>query len=439
MNSRFIVQPGGQLQGRCRVPGDKSISHRAVMLGALADGITQVNEFLEGDDCLATAQAFEHMGVRIERDGRQLRIHGVGLHGLKPPAEALELGNSGTSMRLLSGLLAGQRFDSVLTGDNSLRSRPMARVIDPVAAMGGQIQTLGGAGRAPLHIHGGRSLVGIDYASPVASAQIKSCVLLAGLYARGRTRVREPGLSRDHTERMLEGFGYRIHRDADGVGLEGGGRLQATRIDVPADISSAAFLLVGAAIVPGSDLLLEAVGINPTRIGVIDILKLMGADITVTNPRQLGGEPVADLQVRGGALNGIDIPVELVPSAIDEFPALFVAAACAEGVTRLQGAAELRVKESDRIGVMAEGLATLGVHSEVQPDGLVITGVGQGSLGGGRIHSHDDHRIAMSFAMAALRSNEPIVIDDCDTVATSFPGFAELTQALGLPLQVQTA
>ncbi|HHJ14892.1 MAG TPA: 3-phosphoshikimate 1-carboxyvinyltransferase [Gammaproteobacteria bacterium] len=427
----FLVRPGGSLGGRLRVPGDKSISHRSIMLGALAEGMTLIEGFLEGEDSLATLRAFRAMGVEIEGPARgRVRVHGVGLHGLQAPSTVLDLGNSGTSMRLLAGLLAGQAFDSELVGDASLMSRPMRRVTGPLAQMGARIDTTS-TGTAPLRIHGGQKLHGIDYDMPVASAQVKSCLLLAGLYAGGRTCVTEPAPTRDHTERMLAGMGYGVAREGARACVQGGGRLVACDIDVPADISSAAFFLVGASIAPGSELVLEHVGINPTRTGVIEILRRMGADVELMDAREVGGEPVADLRVRHAPLHGIDIPEQQVPLAIDEFPALFVAAACAEGTTRLRGAEELRVKESDRIQVMADGLQALGVDATPTPDGMVIRG---GGLGGGQVHSHGDHRIAMSFAMAALRAGGEIRIEDCDNVNTSFPGFVELAARAGLDI-----
>lgn len=431
----FVVEPGGALRGRLRVPGDKSISHRAIMFGALAEGTTAISGFLEGEDCLATLRAFRAMGVSIDGpDQGRVSVQGVGLHGLRDPSEPLDMGNSGTSMRLMSGLLAGQAFDTVLTGDASLRRRPMRRVTEPLTQMGAWIEATA-TGSAPLQIHGNRPLDGIDYLLPVASAQVKSCLLLAGLYARGVTRITEPAPTRDHTERLLEGFAYPLRREGERtVAVTGGGRLIATELDIPEDISSAAFFLVGASIAPGSDLLLEHVGINPTRTGVLDILRLMGADIEVLNARLAGGEPVADLRVRSAPLHGIAIPKELVPLAIDEFPALFIAAACAEGVTVLTGAEELRVKESDRIQVMADGLITLGIAAEPTEDGIVIQG---GALSGGTVESRGDHRIAMSFAMAALRARDPILIRDCLNVTTSFPGFAQLAGAAGLQLTEQ--
>lgn len=430
----FEVEPGGRLSGRVRVPGDKSVSHRSIMLGALADGVTEIEGFLQGEDSLATLRAFRAMGVRIEGpEAGRVVIHGVGRTGLREPEGDLYLGNSGTSMRLMAGLLAGQSFDAVLTGDASLSRRPMRRVTEPLAEMGARIETTN-AGTAPLRIKGGSALHGIDYRMSVASAQVKSCLLLAGLYAEGRTCVTEPAPTRDHTERMLAGFGYPVERRSSTACVEGGGRLTATAIAVPADISSAAFFLVGASIAPQSDLTLEHVGVNPTRTGVIDILRLMGADIELLNPRQAGGEPVADLRVRSAPLHGIRIPEHLVPLAIDEFPALFVAAACASGETRLSGAAELRVKESDRIQVMADGLQSLGIGAVPTADGMVIEG---GALGGGRVDSHGDHRIAMAFAVAALRARAPLTVRDCANVDTSFPDFAGLAAAAGLGIRVR--
>ncbi len=425
----FLAQPGGRLSGSVRVPGDKSISHRSIMLGSLAQGMTEVEGFLEGEDALATLQAFRDMGVVIEgpHHGR-LVIHGVGLHGLQPPPGPLYVGNSGTSMRLLAGLLAAQRFDSQLTGDASLSRRPMSRVTAPLQAMGARIAA-GADGLPPLTIQGGQRLRAIDYTLPMASAQVKSSLLLAGLYAEGETRVTEPAPTRDHTERMLQGFGYPVAVQGATVALASGHGLAATRIEVPGDISSAAFFLVAASIAEGSDLVLEHVGVNPTRTGVIDILKLMGADISLHNLREVGGEPVADLQVRSAVLKGIEIPEALVPLAIDEFPVLFVAAACAQGRTVLRGAQELRVKESDRIQVMADGLSALGVTCQPTEDGIIIDG---GALRGGEIQAHGDHRIAMAFSVAALRASGPVRILDCANVATSFPNFLALCGQVGI-------
>lgn len=430
----FLAKPGSSLSGRIRVPGDKSISHRSIMLGSLAEGTTEVEGFLEGEDALATLQAFRDMGVVIEgpHHGR-VTIHGVGLHGLKAPAGPLYMGNSGTSMRLLSGLLAAQPFDTTLTGDASLSKRPMNRVAKPLREMGAVIET-GPEGRPPLTIKGGQRLTGMAYEMPMASAQVKSCLLLAGLYAAGSTSVTEPAPTRDHTERMLRGFGYPVSVEGSTASVESGHKLSATRIEVPADISSAAFFLVAASIAEGSELVLEHVGINPTRTGVIDILKLMGGDITLENQREVGGEPVADIRVRAAKLKGIDIPEDLVPLAIDEFPVLFVAAACAEGRTVLRGAEELRVKESDRIQVMADGLVALGVKAEPTPDGIIIDG---GTIGGGEVWAHGDHRIAMSFSVASLRATAPIRIHDCANVATSFPNFLALAAEVGINVAVE--
>ncbi len=431
-NVRFLVTPGGSLRGRIRVAGDKSISHRSIMLGALAEGVTHVSGFLDGDDALATLRAFKRMGVRIEGpDNGRVVIHGVGMHGLKKPDGPLDLGNSGTSMRLMAGLLAGQGFDVEMVGDASLSTRPMRRVTDPLAQMGAHIDSTE-TGTPPLKIRGGSKLKGIDYRLPMASAQVKSAVLLAGLYAEGRTSTTEPAPTRDHTERMLAGFGYQVDRDGAAASLVGGGKLVATQIDVPADISSAAFFMVGASIAPGSDVTLEHVGINPTRTGVIDILRLMGANIEIKNEREVGGEPVADIRVQFAPLRGIRIPEALVPLAIDEFPALFVAAACAEGETILSGAQELRVKESDRIQVMADGLIRMGVDARPTADGVVIVG---GEMAGAEVDSHGDHRIAMSFAMAALSAKSEVVINDCANVNTSFPGFVGLAGEAGLNIR----
>lgn len=437
MFQAYEVAPGGAVRGDIRVPGDKSISHRSIMLGALAEGSTIVNGFLEGADALATANIFRAMGVRIEgpEDGRVV-VHGVGLRGLQAPQAVLDCGNSGTSMRLLCGILAGQAFGCELVGDTSLSRRPMRRVIDPLSLMGADIGSH--EGKPPLRVRPVSQLKAIDLPLKVASAQVKSAVLLAGLYADGTTRVTEPAPTRDHTERMLTAFGVEVGRDGPTASVRGGQVLKATQVDVPADISSAAFFLVAAAITPGSDLMLRHVGMNPTRIGVLHVLRAMGADITESNPRQVGGEPVADLRVRGTTLKGIDIDPAWVPLAIDEFPALFIAAACAEGTTVLRGAEELRVKESDRIQVMADGLAAIGCPVQVQPDGMRIVGRGARThaFAGGTVEAHEDHRIAMSFAVAALRSRGPIRILDTANVATSFPGFVELARSVGLSIEV---
>ncbi|HQS02278.1 MAG: 3-phosphoshikimate 1-carboxyvinyltransferase [Halothiobacillus sp. 24-54-40] len=421
------------LTGHVRVPGDKSISHRSIMLGALAEGVTEISGFLQGDDSLNTLRCFRAMGVAITDpvDGF-VRVDGVGLQGLRAPTQPLYVGNSGTSMRLMAGILAGQPFDTVLEGDESLSRRPMKRVIEPLTQMGAVIESAEG-GRSPLTIRGGQTLRAINYVLPMASAQVKSCVLLAGLYAAGTTCVTEPAPTRDHTERMLKGFGYAVDRRPATACVEGGGRLLARAIEVPADISSAAFFMVAASIAPKADITLLHVGMNPTRTGIIDILKLMGADITLHNPRDVGGEPVADIQIKSAPLQGIDIPESLVPLAIDEFPVLFIAAACAVGRTVLTGAEELRVKESDRIAVMADGLQKLGINATPTADGMVIDGRGAQAtpFGSAEIWSQGDHRIAMSFAVAGLRASGTITIHNCEFVETSFPGFAHLFRSLG--------
>ena len=441
---QFTILPGQKkFQGKFTVPGDKSVSHRSIMFGAIAEGTTHVTGFLEGEDALATLQAFRDMGVSIEgpKNG-EVTIHGVGMHGLKAPASALYMGNSGTSMRLLSGMLAAQKFDSVMTGDASLTQRPMERIAKPLRTMGAQIQTTGERGTPPISITGNQALKGIQYDLPMASAQVKSGILLAGLWANGETVVTEPEPTRDHSERMLRAFGYDVKTEGNRISLQGGGKLIGTDIQVPSDISSAAFFMVGAAITEGSDITLEAVGINPTRTGVIEILKQMGADLTVENERIAGGEPIADIRIRGSrTLKGIHMPEDQVPLAIDEFPALFIAAACAEGQTILTGAAELRVKESDRIQVMADGLKIMGIDCTPTDDGIIIEG--QGKTGdwsaiftGGEIESHHDHRIAMSFSMAGLRTSGEIKIVGTETVATSFPTFTALATQAGLAIQV---
>ncbi len=425
----FIAQPGGVVRGRVRVPGDKSISHRAIMLGSLAQGTSVVEGFLESEDALATLQAFRDMGVVIEgpHHGR-LTIHGVGLNGLKPAPGPLYLGSSGTSMRLLCGLLAAQRFDSVLTGDAALSQRSMASVVEPLRQMGAVIETAED-GRPPLTLRGGQGLQAIRYDMALPSAQVKSALLLAGLYANGTTMVHEPAPTRDHTERMLQGLGHSVAVHDETVALQSGVELKAAPIEVPGDISSAAFFLVAASIAAGSDLILEGVGVNPTRSGVIDILRLMGADITLHNSRDAGGEPVADLHVRHARLRGIDVPRTLVSLAIDELPALLVAAACAEGRTVFNGAQALRVRESGRIEAMADGLATLGINVESTADGIIIDG---GTVGGGEINAQGDHRIAMAFSIASLRAAGPIHIRDCANVATSFPSFLTLCAQVGI-------
>lgn len=432
MSQHWIATAGQPLRGSVEIPGDKSVSHRSVMLAALADGVSTVDGFLEGEDTRATAAIFSQLGVRIETPSPSRRIvHGVGVDGLKAPSAPLDCGNAGTGMRLLAGLLAAQPFDSVLVGDQSLSGRPMRRVTGPLEAMGARITTEAD-GTPPLRIHGGQVLSGIDYASPVASAQVKSAVLLAGLYARGHTSVTEPHPTRDYTERMLSAFGVDIEFSPGHARLRGGQRLRATDIAVPADFSSAAFFLVAASIVPGSELRLRAVGLNPRRTGLLHVLRLMGADIREENPSTHGGEPVADLVVRHAPLRGIQVPEEFVPDMIDEFPALFVAAACADGPTVVTGAAELRVKESDRLAAMATGLRTLGLQVDETPDGATIH---PGPLGGGAIETHHDHRISMAFVVAGQRAQGQVRVNDVANVATSFPGFDRLARGCGFGLE----
>jgi 3-phosphoshikimate 1-carboxyvinyltransferase len=416
--------------GEVSVPGDKSISHRAALIGAIADGATDIDGFLEGDDCRATLAAIAAMGVGIARaaPGR-IRVEGVGRGGLEAPAQALDVGNSGTSMRLLAGILAAQAFDSVLVGDASLMRRPMRRIADPLVRMGADIATQDGL--PPLRIKGGRALRGCDHDLATPSAQVKSALLLAGLDAAGTTRVREPGASRDHTERMLGQFGVSVLRTGDTVGVAGGARPVGTRIDVPGDFSSAAFLVVAGIVAGRGPLVIRGVGVNPTRTALLDILKLMGADVRLHSRPGAGAEPVADIEVRPGRLRGIEVPPGLVPAALDEMPVLFAAAALADGDTVVRGAAELRVKESDRIAAMAEGLAALGVGCERLVDGLAVRG---GPVSGGVVDSRGDHRVAMAFAVLGARARDAIQIRDVQNVATSFPGFAATARAAGLGL-----
>lgn len=427
----WIANPGTPLRGEVVVPGDKSVSHRAIMLGALADGVTRVDGFLEGEDTRATAAIFRQLGVRIEAPSAGTRIvHGVGIDGLRPPQAPLDCGNAGTAMRLLAGLLAGQRFDSVLVGDASLSRRPMRRVTGPLARMGARIGTAQD-GVPPLRITANDALQGIDFEAEVASAQVKSALLLAGLYARGETVVRESQPTRDYTERMLAAFGYPIEFRPGLARMAGGHRLRARDVEVPTDISSAAFFIVAATVVPGSELLLRRVGMNPRRTGLLHVLRAMGASIVEQNIASQGGEPVADLLVRHAPLSGIAVPREHVADMIDEFPALFVAAACAEGATVVSGAAELRVKESDRIAAMATGLRALGIEVEEAPDGATIHG---GPLCGGAIDSRGDHRIAMAFVVAGQVADGTVRIADVANVATSFPGFDDLARQAGFGL-----
>ncbi|MGQ3891395.1 3-phosphoshikimate 1-carboxyvinyltransferase [Legionella sp. CNM-4043-24] len=428
--SCFVSDPVTQLRGEISVPGDKSISHRSIILGAIANGKTSVSGFLDGDDCIATIRAFRAMGVVIEGPiDQNVVIHGVGKYGLQKPVDIIDCGNSGTSIRLLAGLLAAQSFDSSLTGDLSLQMRPMARVSKPLTLMGAGIRTTDG--KPPIYIEGGKSLTGIRYEMPEASAQVKSCLLLAGLYSKGTTTIVEPGITRDHTERMLKAFSYPVTVHGNEISLNSDGECQGTEIKVPGDISSAAFFIVAATLVPGSELLIRNVGINPGRTGVIQILDKMGANIRLLNERIYGDEPVADLLVQSSPLTGIDIPASLVPLAIDEFPIIFIAAACAHGTTRLRNAKELRGKESDRIAAMTDGLQRLGITCKAHEDGIDIEG---GSLQGGVVHSYHDHRIAMAFSIAGAVAKRPVTIKDCINVSTSFPSFVQTANAAGMQL-----
>jgi 3-phosphoshikimate 1-carboxyvinyltransferase len=437
---KFEARPARIVSGALAVPGDKSISHRALMLSGIAQGTSEVTGFLASEDCLATLRAMRALGVRIEQPGAtEVVIHGVGLHGMRAAQGALDMGNAGTAMRLFTGLLCAQTFDSQLIGDASLMKRPMERVAKPLREMGADVRTSGGT--PPVDIGGGRRLHGIDYCMPVASAQVKSAILLAALYADGPTTVVAPAVNRDHSERMLRSGGVHLEMDGLRTTLHPPKKLQSQRLDVPGDFSSAAFFLVaGLLAAPPEGLLIRNVGLNPTRSGLLDILRSMGGDIEVLNRRQSGDEPVADLKVRASALRGIDVPAALVPLAIDEIPVLFIAAACASGETRVTGAEELRVKESDRIAAMSAGFAALGVPHQVLPDGMRIEGRGEGAaFGGGEVDSFGDHRIAMSFAVASLRAAKSISIRDVANVATSFPGFVELAASVGLDVQETAA
>jgi 3-phosphoshikimate 1-carboxyvinyltransferase len=428
----WTSEPAGPIRGDIAIPGDKSISHRAIMLAALAEGTSRITGFLEGEDTRATAAAFSALGVKIEVPESSRRIvHGLGLHGLSAPRAPIDCGNAGTGMRLLAGLLAGQSFDATLTGDASLSRRPMRRVIEPLTRMGASISAEP-EGLPPLRIRGGQALHGVDHAPPVASAQVKSAILLAGLYAKGETTVREMHPTRDYTERMLAAFGWPITFSPGIARLAGGHRLRATDVAVPADFSSAAFFVVAATLVPGSELRLRAIGLNPRRTGLLAVLRAMGADIREEHAREEGGEAVADLVVRAAPLRGIDVPIEHVPDMIDACPSVFGAAAAARATTTIRGAAELRVKESDRIATMAAGLRALGVAVTETRDGAVIEG---GPLGGGSVDSCGDHRVAMSFAVAGLVAADTTRIADCANVATSFPGFVALANSAGFALR----
>lgn len=421
------ILPSAGLRGEVLIPGDKSISHRAIMFAALAEGTSRVRGLLRGEDCLSTLSAFQQMGIPVREEQDDLLIEGRGLRGLREPDDVIDCGNSGTTMRLMSGILSAQPFFAVLTGDQYLRRRPMGRIITPLTAMGAKITGRENHSKAPLAILGGALRAG-EYHSPVSSAQIKSAVLLAGMQVEGETRVFEPFLSRDHSERMLRYFGVELRRLSGGAAVIGPARLTAREVDVPGDISSAAFFLVAALITPGSELLLKNVGVNPTRSGILDILLAMGGQIELLNQRELSGEPVADLLVRHSQLRGMEIGGELVPRAIDEFPVISVAAVFAEGDTLIRDARELRVKETDRIAAVCETLGRIGGQVEPREDGLCVTGTGR--LRGGRVNSFGDHRIAMSMAVAALASEGPTDIEDTACTATSFPDFWELLQQI---------
>ena len=428
---QFQIQPAAVRDADVEVPGDKSVSHRAIMLGSIAEGTTEVSGFLAGEDCLATMAAFRAMGVEIERPAQtDLVIHGVGLRGLQAPRTELDLGNSGTAMRLMAGVLAGQAFSATLTGDESLTGRPMQRIITPLRQMGADIRSRDG--KPPLEIRGNPGLRGIEYALPMASAQVKSAVLLAGLYASGRTTVTEPAVTRDHTERMLRAMGVPVESRDGRIALEGPAALRGCPIAVPADLSSAAFVILAALLAERADVLVRGVGVNPTRTGVLDALRAMGASISLGNQRLVGDEPVADIRVRSSRLRGIDVDPALVSLAIDEFPVLFIAAAAATGDTRFSGIGELRVKESDRIAAMAAGLRSLGVVVEEADDGAVVHG---GSFSGGTVDSFGDHRIAMAFAVAATVAEGPVTVRDVAAVETSFPGFAGCLSGIGADIE----
>lgn len=429
--NKLVSNPVESVNGAFSVPGDKSISHRAVIFGSIAQGVTRISGFLDGADCMATLKAFQSMSVQVEGPKNQnLIIHGLGKHGLKKPKDRLDCGNSGTSMRLLAGLLAAQPFDSELTGDDSLLKRPMLRVSKPLMEMGADVLTT--EGKPPLQIRRVPHLTGIHYVMEQASAQVKSCIVLAGLYAKGQTSIVETSVTRDHTERMLETFSYPLLRQGKTITLESKHECQATEITVPGDISSAAFFIVAATIIPGSDVLISNVGVNPTRTGILEILSAMGASIRILNPRQFGAEPVADLHVQYSPLKGIHIPESLVPLAIDEFPIVFIAAACAQGQTILRGAEELRFKESDRISVMVDGLVELGIDAKDLEDGIQIQG---GPMHGGVVDSQGDHRIAMAFAVAGAASTEPVTILNSAQVATSFPNFVHTANKIHLRIE----
>lgn len=421
------IQPGGALRGRVRIPGDKSISHRAIMLASLAEGTTRITNFLPGEDCLGTVRCFQSLGVPIEGEGTEWVVSGRGLRGLEEPAGVLDVGNSGTTLRLMLGLLAGSSGVFLATGDASILRRPMGRIVAPLRQMGAEIWGRAEATLAPLAVKGTK-LRAIAYESPLASAQVKSAVLLAGLFAEGVTSVEEPARSRDHTEKLLLAMGAPLRVEGLRVSIEGNGRLHACDVSVPGDLSSAAFWLVAASVAPGSDLVLEGVGINPTRTGILEVLRGMGADITCLNERQSGHEPVADLRVRAAPLRGTVIAGDLIPRLVDEIPILSLAAACASGPTVIRDALELRVKESDRLAAIASELSKLGARIAERPDGLVIAG--EASWRGAVTDSHGDHRIAMMLGLSSLVAPEPVTVTGVACTETSYPGFWSTLETL---------
>jgi 3-phosphoshikimate 1-carboxyvinyltransferase len=432
----FEAHPAMRVSGTMTVPGDKSISHRALMLSGIAEGVSEVTGFLASEDCLATLSAMRALGVRIEQpSATHVLIHGVGLRGLQAAGGPLDMGNAGTAMRLFTGLLSAQTFDSQLIGDASLMKRPMERVAKPLREMGADVRTRNGT--PPVDIVGDQRLRGIDYRMPIASAQVKSAILLAALYAAGPTTITAPGVSRDHSERMLKGCGVRISTEGLSTTLQPPQRLAGQNLSVPGDFSAAAFFIVaGLLAAPEEGLVIQNVGLNPTRTGLLDILRSMGGRIDILNARESGAEPVADLRIRASSLQGVSVRRDLVSLAIDELPVLFIAAACARGETWVSGAEELRVKESDRIAAMSAGLTALGVAHSPLPDGMRIEGRSEGqAFAAGEVDSFGDHRIAMSFAIASLRAAGAITIRDVANVATSFPGFVERAQSVGLMIR----
>ena len=427
---RFQVTPAKLRDASVTVPGDKSVSHRTLMLGSIAEGRTEVRGFLAGEDCLATLAAMRALGVTIDQPtATEMSIDGVGLHGLSASTDDLDLGNSGTAMRLMAGLLCGQPFASVLTGDESLTARPMGRIIDPLEQMGASIRSQDG--KPPLAISAAKKLRAIDYRLPMASAQVKSAILLAGLYGDGTTTVHEPAVTRDHTERMLGSMGVPVSSASGSISLAGGLQLKGCNVDVPADLSSAAFVMLAAILAENADVQIRNVGVNPTRTGVISILQSMGADIALENPQLLGEEPVADIRVRSSRLQGGPVDPDLVSLAIDEFPVLFVAAAAATGTTEFSGIGELRVKESDRIAAMANGMRILGIQVDESNDGAVVHG---GRFNGGIVRSFGDHRVAMSLAVAGTVASDIVIVEDVAAVDTSFPGFCDCLAELGVDI-----